>query len=438
MHAVIMAGGKGTRLAALTNDEIPKPMLSIAGKPILEWQIIRLKENGILDIILVVGYLQDKIIQYFQDGRALGVRISYYSEEEPLGSAGGLYFVKDFLPDGPFLLVFGDVLFDIDIDRMLAFHMQKQAEATLFVHPNSHPFDSDLIASDADQRIIEFDSKHNDRSGCWYENSVNAGLYILERTLCMRIRQPQKTDLEKDVLSDLAHEGGAIYAYRSPEYIKDIGTPSRIYSAEQDLQNGIVTARNLRNRQRAIFLDRDGTINEYRGLVYREEDFSLYPFAAEAIKRINKLGFLAIVITNQPAAARGLCTIQDIDQIHRKMQTQLGEQGAYLDDIVYCPHHPDKGYPEEDPALKIECSCRKPNIGMLERCVENYNIDITLSWFIGDTTTDIKTGKNAGTHTILLLTGEAGRDGKYPEKADSVCANLLKAIKYIGGEKDGL
>lgn len=120
------------------------------------------------------------------------------------------------------------------------------------------------------------------------------------------------------------------------------------------------------------------------------------------------------------------------------MQTQLGEQGAYLDDIVFCPHHPDKGYPEENPALKIACSCRKPNIGMLEYCVDNYHIDLSQSWFIGDTTVDIKTGKNAGTRTILLLTGEAGKDDKYTEQADFICENLLEAVHYIGGNSDGL
>lgn len=434
MYAVIMAGGKGTRLAALTNDEIPKPMLPIAGKPILEWQVLRLKENDVLDIIMVVGHLQEKIIAYFQDGSAQGVRISYYSETEPLGSAGSLHDVGALLPEGPFVLIFGDVLFDIDLERMLAYHLKKHAAATLFVHPNSHPFDSDLVLSNEDHRITGFDSKHNDRSAYWYENSVNAGLYILDKTICARVCEARKTDLEKDVLNELAREEGQIYAYRSPEYIKDVGTPSRIQSAEQDLRNGIVSLKNLNRRQKAIFLDRDGTINESRGLVYREADFVLYPFAAQAIEQINRMGYLVIVITNQPAVARGLCSIADIEEIHKKMQTQLGEQGAYLDDILFCPHHPDKGYPEENPAYKIDCDCRKPKIGMIEQCIEAYNIDLTQSWMIGDTTVDIKTGKNARLRTILVLTGEAGNDRKFSDPADRVCENLLDAIAYIGGK----
>lgn len=437
MQAVIMAGGKGSRLTSLTKDEIPKPMAEIAGKPILQWQIEQLKANGIQDIILAIGHLGEKIQNYFGDGKGYGVQIRYYHEEAPLGSAGCLYFVRDMLDQGPFFLVFGDVLFDIDLARMMQFHAEKQAVATLFVHPNAHPYDSDLVKTNDVGRVTGFDSKHNDRSDYWYDNSVNAGLYLLDKTFCNRISAPVKTDLEKGLLIPMAELGEAIYAYRSPEYVKDVGTPERISAAEKELKSGFIAARNLRNKQKAIFLDRDGTINVSKGLVWRAEDFELYPFAAEAIGMINRSGYLAIVITNQPVVARGLCNVEDVENIHIKMKTLLGREGVFLDDIKYCPHHPDKGYPEENPDYKIACRCRKPDVGMIEECVNRYNLDLEQSWFIGDTTVDIQTGINAGLKTALVLTGEAGNDGKFEVQPDLISKDVLEVMNLIGGLKNG-
>ena len=433
MQAVIMAGGKGTRLAGLTRDEIPKPMAPLLGKPLLLWQMEALKRNGITEVILIVGHLGHVIRAYFGDGEAFGLRIRYFQEEKPLGTAGALACVRSMLEE-TFFLIYGDVLFDIDLSRMERFHREKRAAVTLFVHPNAHPYDSDLVKTDEEQRALGFDSKHNVRD-YWYENCVNAGLYLLSRRICDALPEGEKIDLERDVLARLFLEGEAVYAYRSPEYIKDIGTVDRIQAAEADLKAGGVASRNLRRRQRAVFLDRDGTVNVKNGLISRAEQFELEPKAAEAIRRINRSGYLAIVITNQPAVARGLCGVEDVEEIHRKMQTLLGREGAFLDAVRYCPHHPDKGYPEENPAYKIPCHCRKPDIGMLEDCAERYHISLEDSWFVGDTTVDIQTGKNAGTRTALVLTGDAGSDGKYHVEPDLVCADILEAVERILGKE---
>ena len=430
IQAAIMAGGKGTRLRAITNDEIPKPMAPVAGKPILEWQIDCLQRQGIQDIILIIGHLGHKIKEYFGDGTAFGVKISYIEETDPLGTAGALAMLPDHLTGSAFFLIFGDVLFDIDLERMRRFHEEREAAATLFVHPNVHPFDSDLVVCDSSGQVQRFDSKHNVRD-YWYQNCVNAGFYLLDRSICNRVPAGQKTDLEKDLLSAMITDGTPVYGYRSPEYIKDVGTVERIRRAEQELTSGFIAGKNLNRRQRAIFLDRDGTINRKNGLVYREDQFELEPCAVEAIRAINASGYLAIVVTNQPVVARGLCQTEDVELIHRKLETLLGQEGVYLDDIYYCPHHPDKGYPEENPAYKIPCHCRKPDIGMLENCVRKYNIDLSASWVIGDTTVDLQTGKNAGTKTALVLTGDAGKDGKYDVQPDLIAADLLEAVRRI-------
>ncbi len=433
-----MAGGKGTRLRAITNDEIPKPMAPIAGKPILQWQIESLREQGVTDIVLVIGYLGEKIREFFGDGQRFGVTIRYIEETVPLGTAGALSMLPPLLTGDTFFLVFGDVLFEIDLARMLAFHQKKQAEATLFVHPNSHPFDSDLVVCDSEDRVKVFDSKHNVRTG-WYHNCVNAGFYILEKKACERVPFGEKFDLEKDLLGGMLEAGTRVYAYHSSEYIKDVGTVERITGVEQDLISGHIAGRCLRRKQKAIFLDRDGTVNRKNGLVWKEEQLELEDSAVEAIGEINRSGYLAILVTNQPVVARGLCRVEDVENVHKKLETLLGEKGVYLDAIRFCPHHPDKGYPEENPAYKIPCHCRKPDIGMLEDCARQYNIDLAASWVIGDTTVDIQTGNNAGTKTALVLTGDAGRDGKYDVTPDLVCSDLGQAVKKIlEGEKDGL
>lgn len=432
-----MAGGKGTRLRTITNDEIPKPMAPVAGKPILQWQIESLREQGVRDIVLVIGHLGEKIREFFGDGQRFGVSIRYIEETVPLGTAGALSMLPPLLTGDTFFLVFGDVLFEIDLARMLAFHQKKQAEATLFVHPNSHPFDSDLVVCDSEDRVEGFDSKHNVRTG-WYHNCVNAGFYILEKKACEQVPFGEKFDLEKDLLGGMLEAGARVYAYHSSEYIKDVGTVERITGAEQDLISGYIVGRCLRRKQRTVFLDRDGTVNKKNGLVWKEEQFELEDGVIEAIGEINRSGYLAILVTNQPVVARGLCRVEDVENIHKKLETLLGERGVYLDAIRFCPHHPDKGYPEEDPAYKIPCHCRKPDIGMLEDCARQYNIDMAASWVVGDTTVDIQTGKNAGTKTALVLTGDAGKDEKYDVTPDLTCADLGQAVKRIlEGKKDG-
>lgn len=430
MQAVIMAGGKGTRLLSLTNNEIPKPMVEVCGKPILLWQIEQLKQNNINDIILIVGHLKDTIINYFKDGKEFGANISYIEETEPLGSAGALSLLKNKLNDNNFILVFGDVIFNIDINKMIKFHNDNNAFLTLFAHPNVHPYDSDLVVVDNNQKVIKFDSKNNVRD-YYYKNLVNAGFYIVNSNICDYVEKNTKTDLEKELIPKIMNDNKNVFAYKSSEYIKDVGTIDRIVKAEDEITSGLVNYKCYKNKQKAIFIDRDGTINKENGLVYKLDQFELEDCTIDAIRMINESGYLAICITNQPVIARGLCQICDLEQIHAKLETLLGKEGVYLDDIKYCPHHPDKGYPEENVAYKIKCHCRKPDIGLIEKCVKEYNIDLSKSWFIGDTTTDIQTGKNAHAKTILVKTGHGGKDGKYDVNPDYICDNLLEAVKLV-------
>lgn len=426
--AVIQAGGLGTRMRELTQDLIPKPMLEMNGKPLLSWQIENLSRYGIKDFVLIVGHLGDKIKEYYRDGESLGVKIGYIEETEPLGSGGSLFYLRNY-PSDIYLLIYGDVMFDVDISRWINFHKSKNSLITPACHPNSHPYDSDIVLNDSDSKITGFLWKKDKRDN-WFPNMGNSGLFVFDKIVLEEISEPVKCDWEKDVIAKLVDQG-KVYSYKTTEYIKDTGTPERFEKAKKEQLEGIWERRNLSKKQKCVFLDRDGTVNKYNGLINDLEQLDLECGAADAVKILNESGFLAIIVTNQPVVARGMCDEEDVRLIHWKLETLLGQEGAYLDDIIYCPHHPDKGYPEENPLYKIECSCRKPKIGMIKTMAEKYNIDLAASYMVGDTTVDIQTGINAGTKTILLHSGEGGTDGKYDVKPDYEASNLLDAVSMI-------
>ncbi len=403
MKVVIMAGGRGTRIAELFPN-IPKPLIPVDGVPILEREIRSLASQGFTDIILTVGYLSNEIIDYFGDGSQLGVKIEYFVEDTPLGNAGALFQMEE-LGDEPFLLLNADAAFDVDFRRMQEFHQKHGGLVTLFTHPNSHPYDSGLVIADEAHQVTSWLTKEDVRPQ-WYDNRVNAGLHVISPKLIEMVRDKQKDkpkiDLDRDLLKPLCGTG-QMYCYDSPEYVKDMGTPERFHQVEADYRNGVVQTKNLGNKQSAIFLDRDGTINKYVGFLRNIDEFELLPGAAEAIKLINQSGYLAIVVTNQPVIARGEVSWEELHEIHRKMQTLLGKEGAYLDGIYICPHHPDKGFNGERPEYKFDCDCRKPKPGLLLQAAQDFNIDLSQSIMIGDSERDVEAGKNAGCKESYLI-----------------------------------
>jgi mannose-1-phosphate guanylyltransferase/phosphomannomutase len=430
MIALIQAGGAGTRLKAITGDNLPKPMVEICGKPILQWQIENLRKSGIFEIIIVVSQNgKDVIENAFGDGKGLGVRIHYLEETEPLGTGGALYLLSRRYKED-FVLLFGDLMLDIDWQRFIVYHQSKNAMITAFVHPNGHPFDSDLVLTDNEGKITGIDSKNNIRN-YFYENLTNAGLYVVNQKVLNFLTSAVKVDFEKIILDHFVKEGSA-YAYRSSEYVKDCGTPERYYAVTADCEKGIIVQKNLLHKQKCIFLDRDGTINKFGDFVTKASMLSLQDDAAEAIKRINASEYLAICVTNQPVVARGETSFEELRNIHNKMEDLLGQEGAYLNDLFFCPHHPDAGYPGEVKELKIVCDCRKPKIGLLKKAQDRYNIDFASSWMIGDTKQDVQTGINAGCRTILLTCGDPNYDKKFTAAQPTFTAkSLLEAVSTI-------
>ena len=398
MKVVIMAGGKGTRISSIASD-IPKPMIKIGGKPVLEHEINCLKEQGFKDILITISHLGSQIVNYFGDGSKFGVHIEYFNEVTPLGNAGALFELKDKLSED-FLLLNADALFNIDFNRFVEYHKQKGGLVTLFTHPNSHPFDSGLIFVDENKSVTKWLNKEDDRPH-WYKNRVNAGLHVISPKVLEVRPEGEKVDLDRQILKPFCGSG-KMFAYDSPEYVKDMGTPERYYQVCKDYESGLISAKNLANKQKAIFLDRDGSINKYVGFLKKIDDFELIDGVAKAIKKINESGYLAIVVTNQPVIARGDVSFEELDEIHNKMETLLGKEGAYLDGIYFCPHHPDKGFEGERPEYKIDCDCRKPKPGLLLKAAKDFNIDLSKSFMIGDGLHDVLAGKNAGCTSIYI------------------------------------
>ena len=435
-----MAGGRGTRISELFPD-IPKPLIPIENVPVLEREICSLRDQGFTDLILTVSHMADKIIYYFGDGSNLGVTIQYYIEETPLGNAGALFKLREQLTE-PFLLLNADAVFDVDFNRMVAFHKAHGGLVTLFTHPNSHPYDSGLIIADKDGSVEAWLAKEDERPK-YYRNRVNAGLHVIDPAVLNQVKiDPEvigtkdengktiKIDLDRQLLKPLSGSG-KMFCYDSPEYVKDMGTPERFNSVVNDYKSGTVQAKNLSNKQKAIFLDRDGIINKYVGFLRNIDEFELIPTITDAVKKINSSGYLCIIITNQPVIARGEVTWDELAEIHNKMETELGFAGAYLDGIYFCPHHPHKGYEGEIPELKFDCDCRKPKPGLLIKAAEDFNIELSQSWMIGDGENDVKAGMAAGCKTVLVNgKGSDHKEGDFGQTY--TCESVLEFVeKYL-------
>lgn len=421
-QAVILAGGFGTRLAAVHGD-IPKPMVPLLGRPVLDHLTDLCRRHGFDDILILAHHRWEVIRDHVDPA------IRVHVEPRPMGTAGALADALPLLGER-FLVLYGDTYADADLGRMWTDHESSGADATLFTHPNSHPHDSDLVEAGPDGWVRAI---HGYPHQVEVRNLVNAALVVMERRMVEAVRPDggERPDIAKHLFPAALRAGFRLRSYRSVEYIKDMGTPDRLTRVEADIRNGVPERLSGRNGRQAVFLDRDGTLNEEKGLIRDPEALALLPGAAAAVKRLNQAGMLAIAATNQPVIARGEVTEAGLDRIHARLDHLLGAEGAYLDDIRHCPHHPDSGYEGEIAALKIRCACRKPEPGLLTDAIRDHGIDAERSWMVGDATTDIEAGLRAGVKTILVCTGWAGRDGKSEAEPHFIATDLADAVDWI-------
>lgn len=431
-QAIILAGGQGTRLKERLGD-LPKPMIDIGGKPLLEHLVELARRHGFTDLVLFVCYRADLIQRHFGDGSRWGVRMHYVVEKQPLGTAGAVLAGFAELAER-FIVLYGDTMVNVDLERLWTAHERSGAAGTLLLHPNDHPLDSDLVETGADSRVIAFHNRPH-AADAWRQNLVNAGLYVLERAALEPFRKllttPRLIDFGKDLFPAMLAANMPLFSYNSPEYIKDVGTPQRHDRICAEFAAGVVRDSSLATPQRAVFLDRDGTLVPDKDCLRNAEELELFPDTGAAVQSLNHHGWRTVVVTNQPVIAKGWCSEAELQRIHNKMETLLGREHAFLDRIFFCPHHPEAGFAGERKEFKIRCDCRKPGTAMIRQAVAELNIDVSRSYLIGDTSTDLQTAKNAGVRSVLVRTPPDRLDGKHPVKPDFVFDTLRQAVDFI-------
>jgi mannose-1-phosphate guanylyltransferase / phosphomannomutase len=434
MRAVIIAGGLGTRAHTMTGDRVPKALLPVAGIPIILRQLRTLRREGLISFTVLAGHLGARLIgPLAEEARALGIALDLRVEQELLGTAGCLAALGAASQDT--FLVNGDMLFDVALDALQAFHRAREAVVTIVAHPNDHPRTSDLI-SESNGLVSAIYPRELPRAND-LRNLVPAGLYLAAPAFFAHVPRAQKSDMIRDLLPQLVTIGARVYAYNTTEYIRDVGTPSRHATAVEDVTSDKVAALHRRNRRPAIFFDCDGVLNVEPGNpgVVRPDDVVLIPGAGAAVSTARAAGFLTIAITNRAQVARGLVTFKGLDHILGRLEALLAEEGGVLDRIYFCPHHPDSGFPGEIRALKIACECRKPGTLLFRRAMDELPVEPARSVGIGDSLRDIGAARTMGIWSYGVRTGYGCRDAdRYPGGSlpvpDLMFEDVLEAVDF--------
>lgn len=433
-QAIILAGGKGTRLAAAAPG-VPKPLVAVAGVPVVVRQIELLAHYGIRDILLTTGHLAGELVEHLGDGSRWGVSLRYFEEASPLGTAGGVAALADHIV-GDALVLYGDVLINMDLHRLVDYHRERDVAATVVVHPNDHPFDSDLVEVDREDGIVAFHPYPRNAPSLDLPNLVSAGLYVIAHRVLDAVERNRAQDFVRDVFPRLLSGGERLAAYRTTEYLKDMGTPDRLAHVEADIESGRVAAMHRDVTRPTAFLDRDGVLNEEIDGVLVPDALRLLPGVAPAIRRLNQAGWLVAAVTNQPAVAKGLLDEDTLLRIHVRLQALLGAEGAWLDWLAYCPHHPERGFPGERLELKIACGCRKPEPGLLEQTARAVPVDLSRSVLVGDSWRDIAAARRFGIAAVGVRSGHALRQTpptRFAESSvpDAVADDLSQAVSLL-------
>jgi len=375
-QAAILAGGLGTRLRPLT-DTIPKPMAPVNGQPFLEYLIRLLRENGIAEVVLMLGYLADKVMDHFGDGKRFGMRVRYSVGEVPDETGTRVRLAAPMLDDR-FLLMYCDNYWPLRLRALERFHKRHQGLATMTVYANRDGVTRNNVQVDDQGRILRYDKTRKGPD----LNGVDIGFFILHKQVLEWLPEEGNIPFETNVFPPLV-ENGQLFAYLTDHKYYSIGTLERLAVMERFLEP-----------KKVIFLDRDGVINrkapraEY---VKNWDEFEILPGVVEALERLSQNDCRIYIITNQAGIARGFMTEADLASIHERLKETLREHEVRIHGIYHCPHGWDEG-----------CECRKPKPGMFFQAARDHHLDLTRAVFIGDDERDVQAGEAAGVKTILV------------------------------------
>lgn len=374
-QAVILAGGLGTRLRPITNT-IPKPMIQFHGLPFLEYLILMLKENNFNEIVLLLGYLPEKVVDYFGDGSKWGVKIIYSISE--VEDDTGLRLKKaQHLINKYFMLLYCDNYWPIRFDEMFEKFLLNNVDALVTVYNNKDNYTKNnlKINNEGFIEIYDKDRKAENLQG------VDIGFYLLNKKVLDLIPDGNH-NFERTVLPILI-KNKKIITYCTDHRYYSVGSHERLILTEQFLKN-----------EKFIFLDRDGVLNvkaSKSNYITKWENWKWIDGSLDALNILTKNGYKIIIITNQAGIARGMMSINDLEDIHYKMVLDIKNYGGNIEKIYYCPH-----------SWNANCFCRKPMPGMLIQAQNDYNLNLTNTYFIGDDERDGLAAISAGTKYIQV------------------------------------
>ncbi len=374
-QAVILAGGIGTRLRPLTY-KIPKPMILLNNKPFLEYLIELLKENGIEEIVLLLGYLPDKIKEYFGDGLNFGIKIKYLVGDVSFETGKRIKNAEELLDDN-FLLMYCDNYWPLNLKKLVEYHDNHNVLATVTIYTNKDNFTKSNMRVDDKGYVILYDKSRQEKN----LSGVDIGFFIINKKV-LELMPDTNFSFEKEILPELIKKK-QLAGYLTNHRYYSIGKIERLPVTEKFLQP-----------KKVIFLDRDGVINKKApkaDYVKSWGEFEFLPGSVEAITFLTKNGYDLYIISNQAGIARGMMTPDDLKEIHQNMTNEIEKKGGKILGIYYCPHGWDYG-----------CECRKPKPGMFFQAARERCLDLTKTIFIGDDERDAEAGEAAGVKTILV------------------------------------
>lgn len=422
---MIIAGGMGSRLVK-SGFNRPKSLISVNGQTLIDTQLDFLVKHGFKRVYVALGYGSNEILEHLaRRPISLETEIVLVVEDEVRGTGGALLGLKNHIK-GDIFVIYGDVLVDIYMDRILKGN--QDSIASIITRRSNHPSDSDLVEVNHERKLLFFHSKPH-KGKVQVRNIAATGIFIFSPSSLHKLSIKfgfSSFNLEREGVMYLLSCGDSIATIPAIGMVQDLGTFERMQAADEIWQLHQASPK----KWPAIFLDRDGTINYSKGYISKVSEFVLYEDTPEAISRLRKQGYFVFVVTNQPVIARGEASWGRLEEIHFRLDEILEETAdTFVDEIFICPHHPDTGFVGEVFALKFDCNCRKPKTGLIERCLEDYPVDLSRSWVVGDSWRDFELAEK------LNINFAAVRNDKLKYGDIKFFWELPDFVDFVEGEK---
>lgn len=387
-QAIVVAGGLGSRMSNALGG-LPKCLAEINGISLLEYCFRSLSRSNLTKVTLLLSHQAEPIIKASNViAEKWGIDISYHAQENLLGTAGAIIDAQEVLEDN-FIVIYGDLYLDTCLEEITQLSSREDVDFAQIVHPSSHIFDSDIVVINKNNEIVEYCTKPHP-SDLVVRNLCNAGIYFFKKSIFANFPRGKKIDLDRELLPQVLKKGKRGIALRHTGTVKDAGTPERLLELEKTVK------RNVNPKIKAIFFDRDGTLIKEKAYLVNSKELELFEDTAQVLRKCNNLGILTLVVTNQPAIARGILSEENLDHIHNSLDTLLAQEGAWIDEYYYCPHHPDSGFENERTELKMVCECRKPETKLFRDALARWNIKVNESVMVGNTWRDKEAARSLG------------------------------------------